>query len=260
MFIHTFSLGFSLCLEKKSWYTYVTLLIMNEDPTSVRRLTKEQKTGFVLLLVFGLLTAGLGFLQMRHNIYTPLLQQQIIARQEAEIPDSLFDEQTRLQQLDTDQDGINDYEELTFYQTSPYLPDSDSDGVGDLQELQQGTDPLCPEGESCEINSASPVRSTSTVISPILENAPTAAEIYGQALINSGAANVQIDSGINLSEAANDPDRIRELLLGTGQITREQLDRIDDDTLLDMAQDLLQQQPSSELNQPSKTGQVPTST
>ena len=35
-------------------------------------LTREQKTGFVLLLVFGLLAVGFGFLQMRNTIYQSL--------------------------------------------------------------------------------------------------------------------------------------------------------------------------------------------
>lgn len=211
----------------------------NQPPV---HLTKEQKTGFVLLLTFGLLTVGLGFLQVRHNIYSPLLRQQAENNLEQVLPSALFDEQTRLQQIDTDQDGINDYDEITFYQTSPYLPDSDSDGIRDRDELEQGTDPLCPEGENCDTGSGSPVISTNTIASPLFDNAPTAAQLYGEALISSGASRTRLDTGLDLAAATNDPEKIRELLLGTGQIPKEQLDRIDDDTLLEISRDLLQQQ------------------
>lgn len=50
---------------------------------------------------------------------------------------------------DTDEDGINDYEELAVYKTSPYLSDTDSDGVDDAQEVRLGKDPTCPEGQNC---------------------------------------------------------------------------------------------------------------
>lgn len=54
-----------------------------------------------------------------------------------------------LQLSDTDQDGINDFDELYAYDTSPYLFDSDSDGIHDKEELEGGTNPNCPEGEEC---------------------------------------------------------------------------------------------------------------
>ena len=98
----------------------------NQQPNS--GLNSTQKTGFVLLLVFGIMAVGLGFLQMRNNIYNPFAIS--IFQDESNI-DSLLDEQTRLQMIDTDHDGINDWEELNFYETSPYLPDTDSDGAGD---------------------------------------------------------------------------------------------------------------------------------
>jgi len=36
-----------------------------------KSLSKEQKTGFILLLIFGFLTVFLGFFQIRNNIYGP---------------------------------------------------------------------------------------------------------------------------------------------------------------------------------------------
>lgn len=54
-----------------------------------------------------------------------------------------------LRELDTDGDGLNDYDELYNYKTSPYIQDSDSDSIADKIEVDQGTDPNCPEGTTC---------------------------------------------------------------------------------------------------------------
>ena len=52
---------------------------------------------------------------------------------------------------DTDLDGLNDYDELYIYGTSPYVADSDSDNISDKDELDSGNDPNCPKGEVCVI-------------------------------------------------------------------------------------------------------------
>jgi len=55
-----------------------------------------------------------------------------------------------LRELDTDEDGLNDYDELYRYKTSPYIQDSDSDGRADNIEVEEDTDPNCPEGVVCD--------------------------------------------------------------------------------------------------------------
>lgn len=55
------------------------------------------------------------------------------------------------QSLDSDGDGLNNFEESAQYGTSAYLVDTDSDGIGDAQEIADGTDPTCPEGGDCEV-------------------------------------------------------------------------------------------------------------
>lgn len=199
------------------------------------RLTRQQKTGFGLLLVFGILAIGLGFLQMRNTIYLPFV---VRAKDNAAVNiNSFFDEQTKLQQIDTDQDGLNDYEELAFYETSPYLPDTDSDGIEDKVELEQDTDPLCPEGRECAVEvQRTPASTSSLFITPesglttpidIINNAAVAAQVDSQ------------DSGLDIGSIVGNPDLIREILLKTGNITKEQLAGIDDETLLKLAQEAL---------------------
>jgi len=44
--------------------------------------------------------------------------------------------------MDTDGDGLNDFEELMNYKTNPLLADTDAGSVNDKVEVDRGTDPL----------------------------------------------------------------------------------------------------------------------
>lgn len=46
-----------------------------------------------------------------------------------------------LQQLDSDNDGLNDYEELFVYHTNPFVNDTDNDYVSDYDEIMWGSNP-----------------------------------------------------------------------------------------------------------------------
>ena len=195
-------------------------------------LRPEQKIGFVLLLVFGILTIALGFLQMRNTIYNPF----VVRLQNDGLGSQVFlDEKTRLQQLDTDNDGISDYDEIEFYKTSTYLPDTDSDGLTDKFEIDNGKDPLCPEGNVCEVQLA-PEEETK-IESPVLE-AASPMDIFNKAgqLTAGGTANA------DLNNIVNDPVLLRQLLLSSGKITEEQLSKIDDATLMDLVKNINNEQ------------------
>ena len=48
--------------------------------------------------------------------------------------------------LDSDGDGLTDWEEIHIYGTDPYNPDTDGDGLSDYEEVKiYGTDPLNPD-------------------------------------------------------------------------------------------------------------------
>ncbi len=209
-------------------------------------LSAAQKTGFVLLLVFGLMVVSLAFLQMRNAIYGPFVIR--VDEDEREFREALeVDETTRLQQIDTDHDGLNDYEELFFYETSPYIPDTDSDGIGDKDELDAGTDPLCPQGESCSAAAYDATTTTTLDTSPLQESIVLPDEIVADAEQDVVGT---LDQEVDITDIAGDPTLLRQLLLQTGQITQEQLDAIDDETLLKFADDLMS---TSTTTQPTPT-------
>lgn len=104
---------------------------------------KLKKTAGVLLVVLGLSGLFLGYFYIKKNINLSTLPKK------PENAGKLADSALNLRFQDTDKDGINDYDELYFYNTSAYLEDTDSDGINDKEEIAAGEDPTCPKGQSC---------------------------------------------------------------------------------------------------------------
>lgn len=218
---------------------------MDNSPKKMN-LSKEQKTGFVLLFIFAILVIGLGFLQLRNTIYNPFAIDFTVYEEEGMVNDI----EGRLKNLDTDYDGLLDWDELNIYNTSPYLEDTDSDGIEDKVEIEKGLDPLCPQGDDCQQDIEAPGINTNT--SSTINSTTTESLIGGSPLLDGVQDTYEVveDSGIIADEetgqstytaALTDPRILRQLLLATGQISEEQLNAIDDETLLRVSENLLQQ-------------------
>lgn len=199
-----------------------------------RQLNSAQKAGFISLLIFALLTVSFSFLHLRNTVYGRF----IVRPQATAMNLGTYDEAARLQQIDTDKDTLSDYDELYMYSTSPYLADSDSDNRSDAIEIKEGTDPLCAEGKSCgETEFASGTGSTSTIASPLLNSASGADEILLDSQLG-GSGGGAIDPEA-VAALLKNPAQLRQLILNTGKISEEDLSRIDDSTLTQMAQEML---------------------
>ncbi len=220
---------------------------MESENYQKRKLSSGQKVGFVLLVVFGILTVGMGLIQMRNTIYNPfVIKPSGIVNSQAFLDDSV-----RLQQIDTDNDTLSDYDELQFYNTSPYLPDTDSDGIDDNVEIADGTDPLCPEGQNCDVllDSNTPQEEDVSGESPIstesgagdfldlLANSATSAEESSAGTAEDGTLTEE-DMNAQLDTIMSSPELLRQLLLSTGQITEEQLAGVTDEELLNLVQEI----------------------
>ena len=107
---------------------------------------KKKKRKFLQLFLF-VLVGGfilfLGFVQLKTAIYGPYFLQEEKGSDfsEEEILNILTQQ---AKEMDTDQDGISDYEEFYTHQTSPYLWDSDGDEFSDLEEIESESNPLDP--------------------------------------------------------------------------------------------------------------------
>jgi hypothetical protein len=107
--------------------------------------SKRKKKVFQLFLFIALsgFILFLGFVQLKTAIYGPyyLQKENNPTFSEEEILNTLTQQ---AQEMDTDQDGLSDYEEFYTYQTSPYLEDSDGDVFYDLEEIEAESNPLDP--------------------------------------------------------------------------------------------------------------------
>lgn len=220
------------------WYSESVFSRMITGET-LRILSKEQKIGFVLLLCFGLIVVVLGVIQLRNTIYSPFVIR--VPDQTNDLAALFQNNEARLQQIDTDRDGLNDYEELNFFQTSPYLPDTDSDGISDNDEISVGSDPNCPTGQTCQSAENIPPSQNNNGLSAMSTNtlsglnipAPSPTSVSGSTTGTTGF------SQQDLAIIMQNPSMLRQLLLETGQISKEQLDTISDSVLLEQAEQFL---------------------
>ncbi|OGY93204.1 MAG: hypothetical protein A3H70_00300 [Candidatus Komeilibacteria bacterium RIFCSPLOWO2_02_FULL_48_11] len=179
---------------------------------------KFVKIGFGALAVFALI---FGFMRLSQNLKLTFSDD---GGGPAAVDDAL--EETKLRVMDTDEDGLNDWDELNTYGTSPYLADSDSDGVKDLDEIKKGADPNCPVGKEC---------GSSDIIKAKLKQTITPAE-------PSLAAPEAADSELPVEELKQlSPTDIRDLLK-QGGVTDEQLQGVSDEELKQLLEETLKQQ------------------
>ena len=110
----------------------------------MKSLTKQQKIALMGLSLLTILIFVIAFFQFKSTIYNPFKR-----RINEENKKEQLTELLNLKNVDTDEDGLNDFDELYIYKTSPYLQDTDSDGIFDNEEIEDQTDPLCPKGKIC---------------------------------------------------------------------------------------------------------------
>jgi hypothetical protein len=142
----------------------------------------------IALGLVALLALGLGFWQLRTLIYSPFAPAGGTNVNATSLAAGTEGSDVQaLKNRDTDSDGLSDYDEIYLYHTSAYLKDTDSDGIDDKTEITQGSDPACPQGQSCTSNT---FKSTTGTGAPS-GTTPTAEEIRAF-LKNNGATSEQL--------------------------------------------------------------------
>lgn len=153
-----------------------------------------------------------------------------------------------LKKLDTDRDGLSDYDEISIYGTSAFLDDSDGDEYDDKTEILTGHDPLCNDKtENCgasrgELSSTS--ASTSTENIPKLSGGlldasgkPTGELSFGSSENTGNTGTLPaitipgFDRPMTIDELRNlSPEEIRAFLIRQGGSEKD-IKNIDDATL-----------------------------
>lgn len=158
---------------EKGLFIALILVVVIILPLSIWQFNKNLKKGFIMEAV-NANTNSSDQLADTTDIQIPILE--------------------NLRELDTDGDGLNDYDELYRYKTSPYIRDSDSDSILDNIEVEQGTNPNCPTGTTCgreELDTTEEGDTTSSEISEEDVN-NLSVEQLRQIMIDAGAPEDQV--------------------------------------------------------------------
>lgn len=170
---------------------------------------KKDKSGLWILAMITIAMLCVGLYQVRYQLFAQdrvkkELVKQIQSNQNISGTDPYLSNSNEaqdlatLQQKDTDSDGLSDFEEQYVDATSPYLADSDSDGISDSVELTAGTNPNCPEGESCaQVRSNSNTNSTSDAEAAFASLSPSEVEALRSQVTPAEVRKQLIDGGID---------------------------------------------------------------
>lgn len=215
--------------------------MVETNPAS--QFSREQKIGFVFMLIFAILAVGLGMLQLRNTVYGPF-----VVKNKTGAANLVTDEQAQLKAVDTDHDGLTDYDELYVYSTSPYLPDSDSDKVNDKDEIAKGTNPLCAEGKTC--SDVADLPATSTLTSIVANPMQGTIDAFNNSVTGllSTSTRPATSTGNNIEDLrslSNDLPALRRMLVATGRFTTTDLEKVSDETLRKLVLDIIAKQSAS---------------
>lgn len=127
---------------------------------------------------------------------------------------------------DTDEDGVNDYDEIYIYESSPYLTDTDSDGIDDAQEIRLGKNPSCPEGQNCygALTSVEAEGETPDLLTGMVDAEP---------ILNIDFSGLTNASDLKTRIAQTSSDDLRKILLGTG-VDSAMVGKLNDDQIREL--------------------------
>ncbi|MFA4942905.1 MAG: hypothetical protein WC564_04680 [Patescibacteria group bacterium] len=201
-----------------------------EQKPVINALSQQQKVSLISLGAFTVLVMIFGVLQFRYNLYSPFEYSRNIVATQKTVDTPLDKNNTDLTKMDSDDDGLNDFDEINIYNTSPYLEDSDSDGFSDKDEILNSTDPNCPAGQVCALISA-----------PVDSTPDTPSSLDGAA---SGITQEE-QTAKDMLSGKSDPAVLRKLLLDNG-MAQADLDKISDEELVASYQESLKNQEAAQ--------------
>jgi len=153
---------------------------------------KRRKVVFGAVLAIGVASLVFGTVAFFQLLRSPFAAPETNTNVSDALAQSTSGTLEELRVKDTDEDGLNDYDELYVYRTSPYLKDSDSDGATDAGEIQNSTDPNCPTGVDCFQTAIS--NTNSATATNAASQTPVSIEALRQSLRDAGAPEATLNA------------------------------------------------------------------
>lgn len=206
----------------------------------------HQKLGLGVLVVIGITTLVFGVFQINRSIIEPMARNGNLKFKSSEEMER--EKEERLKQSDTDKDGLNDYDELYVFRTSPFLEDSDSDTIPDGVEVAQSTDPNCPAGRTCRQARATETTGTqgdTTVGAEPPALAPDEQDVLDAMEMAFGDLDELTPETMRARLAEMSPEELREFLSKIG-VPDEMLQQADDETMRSLLLETLQDMPEQD--------------
>lgn len=80
--------------------------------------------------------------------------------------EKITEEKNKLKNIDSDNDGISDYDEIYIYKTNPNITDSDNDGLTDKEEINLGLKPTSNDSDGDGLLDNTPIYKNNKIIAP----------------------------------------------------------------------------------------------
>jgi hypothetical protein len=200
-----------------------------------QKMDKNHKRALLILSIFSVAIITIWFVNFFHILKKPF-NYEYSSNNNTNNSTSTTSENSSnsdLKLVDTDSDGLSDWDELFTYGTSPYLEDTDSDELTDYEEVMvYKTDPSCLEGQVC---SGTLNQSDSQVVnntSEVLDN------YYQEVASTSENTITTEDISAYLNSGSVDVSYLRQLLLEEG-FSQSDLEKISDEDLVSAYKDVV---------------------
>ncbi|MHA1868038.1 MAG: FG-GAP-like repeat-containing protein [Candidatus Heimdallarchaeaceae archaeon] len=210
--------------KTKNSYVY-SLAVADVDDDSVLEIIAGDGNGVIIWN-----SIGLGYAPL----YTDSVNNQRTGTYLDSDDDGLFDHEekilgTDISKVDTDSDGLNDFNEINIYSTDPTTADTDSDGLNDFNEINiYSTDPTTADTDSDGMIDSYEVYSG---LDPFVDDA-------NSDLDNDGLMNIEeftLGTFTNSTDTDEDSmDDLWEVQTGTNPLIDDTTADLDNDTLTNL--------------------------
>lgn len=221
------------------------------------RLEKRQKVFFVVFVLGAAGALVFTYLSVREGVYTPFkVSLAEIQKNRDLLKDPAVEQEKLSKRIDSDGDGLSDWEEEKIYHSSPYLRSTAGDEMPDNVKIALGENPLCKFGEPCDSTGAMAFNLPTSTYPGMTSSNRSMTDELGNIIMGDNQAGKNFretagQAGLELDVEnliPRDPALLRQALLQTGKVTQESLDKVTDDQLLkffdEAKEELLQENPN----------------